>query len=530
VARLVYQDMTGTQRRQVLGRRVTIGRHPGQDIQLLDRVVSKEHAVITAQNDQFILTDIGSRNGTFVNGERIKGPIKLKDKDQFTCGATVFTFESRDAGDSLVERVTVHGPMDSAVFTRVSGRLEIVFLPEEQITSIETLRTDYEKLRIANELNQSLSTEFDLDKLCARILDRAFAIFPCDRGVILIKDQESSDLNPRAARLRNEDVDQPDIRISETILREVMEHHQAILSSDATMDSRFSGSHSIILEGIRSTMTVPLLYQDRLLGIIHLDSKIATGAFSEKDLHLLNGFARQASNSIEHTHLVLRMRQEALNREKLGRLLSPQIVEQVLEGRLDIRKGGSVLHGTVLFADIRGFTTMAEQIAPMDAVAMLNEYFEIMVEIIFKYGGTLDKFVGDEIMAIWGAPFSQPDDSVRAVTTAVEMQRALAEFNDTRRGEGLEPIQIGIGLNTGEMVAGYMGSSRSMSYTVVGDTVNTGHRLCALAGPGEVIVAGSTVEELRGVFRVEAMPPTRIKGKAQAVAMFRVLGEVTPAL
>jgi adenylate cyclase len=522
VAFLSYMDSAGMQRRVDLTNRVAIGRHPAQDIQLLDRIVSKEHAVIELRGDGYLIFDRDSRNGTLLNGEPVAHPTRLQDGDEITIGSTSFTFRKSDPEAELVRRVTVHDKMDSAIRTRVTSQLDVGFLPESQYTNIEQLRSDYEKLRIANELSQALSLEFDLERLLHKILDKAFAIFRCDRGVILIHDEGTDRFTPRAAKLRRNKAEAENIRISETILREVIEKHQGILSSDALMDSRFQGSHSIVIEGIRSSMSVPLLYDDRTLGIIHLDSQFAINAFSEKDLHLLSGFARQAAIAIEHSTLVARAKREAVTREKLSRLLPPVLVDEVLEGRMELRKGGDLKKATVLFADIRGFTAMSERIPPQDIVTMLNEYFEIMVEIIFKRGGTLDKFIGDEIMAIWGAPFPGPDDTSQAVRAAVEMQSALLEFNETRQNEGLDPIHIGVGLNTGEVVAGYMGSTRSMSYTVVGDIVNTAARICAVAGPGEIVIAARTLGEVRDSVEVEPMPPARVKGKREPVEVYRV--------
>jgi adenylate cyclase len=522
LALLYFTDPTGTHRRFHVREKVAIGRHPAQDIQLLDRVVSKEHAVIERRNGEFFLVDVGSRNGTYVNGHQIGKPHQLEDGDEITIGSTAFTYKDSDQPTSLIERVTVL-EVDSAIRTRIS-HADFGFLPETKIANIETLRADYEKLRIANELNSALSMEFDLEKLLHKILDRAFAIFKCDRGVVLVQD-EHGDLVPRAARERSKPQEDPeDIRISETILNEVIENRQAILSNDARVDQRFSGSHSIILEGIRSTMSVPLLYQERLLGVIHLDTKWATGAFSEKDIHLLAGFARQASMALEHSQLVDRMQREAVNREKLGRLLPPVLVDQVLEGRMELRKGGDFKNATIMFADIRGFTAMSERTPSQEIVTMLNEYFEIMVEVIFRRGGTLDKFIGDEIMAIWGAPFSRPDDVAQAVATAVEMQQALVEYNETRTEEGLPPIYTGIGLNTGELVAGYMGSTRSMSYTVVGDVVNTASRVTSLAGPGDVVITADTLGPIKDLLEVEALPPTKVKGKREPIEIFKVTG------
>src|SRR5690606_13252914 len=180
-----------------------------------------------------------------------------------------------------------------------------------------------------------------------------------------------------------------------------------------------------------------------------------------------------------------KLEREAITRERFQRLLSPQIAQQVLEGKVEIKKGGEARQTTVLFSDIRGFTSMSESESPQLIVDMLNEYFELMVEVIFKYEGTLDKFVGDEIMALFGAPVGHPDDATRAVRTAIEMMAVLGELNQLRMGRGEPEIKIGIGINTGEVVAGYLGSSKALEYTVIGDTVNTGARLCSLAKAGE---------------------------------------------
>ena len=155
---------------------------------------------------------------------------------------------------------------------------------------------------------------------------------------------------------------------------------------------------------------------------------------------------------------------------------------------------------------------------------MLNEYFEVMVEVVFTHEGTVDKFVGDEIMLLWGAPVRHDDDPSRATNAAVCMQEALIEFNRTRASEGLSPIQIGIGINTGELVAGYIGSTRTMSYSVIGDTVNTAARLCSAARAGEIIIAEETYRCIREEFETEALEPITVKGKSKPLCVYRVLG------
>lgn len=527
MAKVIYRDTRGIRRTHNLDSITRIGRHPEQDIQILDRVVSKAHAVIEKDMEgNYVLRDGGSRNGTFLNGEKISGSAILANGDTFSVGSTelVFQYDPKDA--TTENRVTIHADeLESHIQNRIAQQSTDRFMPEDKIQDTSVLRRDYEKLRIAHELGQSIGVETDLDVLLEKILEKAFEIFPADHGVILMRLEGTQRLVPMVVRGRDATIGVGDVRISRTILNEVIEEKQAVLSSDAMMDSRFSGAHSIILGNIRSTMSVPLLLDSHILGVIHLDSTVESGAFTEKDLQILTGFARQAAVLINHHRLLKKMEEEIVVREKLHRLLSPQLVEEVVSGRLELKKGGELRQNvTVMFADIRNFTPYSERHTPQHIVELLNEYFELMVDVIFKYEGTLDKFIGDEIMAVWGAPISNPDDTERAVRCAVEMQEVLRAFNVSREQNNEEPLQIGIGLNTGEVVAGYMGSTKSMNYTVMGDMVNTASRICSTAGPQEVLIGGDSFRDVATLVTAEKLPPTALKGKIEKVDLYRVRG------
>jgi len=535
MAKLSYRDADGVLREHELGERTTLGRHPNQMIQVLDRVVSKQHAVVEREEDgSFYLADGGSRNGTYLNGTMIEEPVELTNGDRITIGSTDLYFQDESevrAGeaDSSFHRggrgtVTIH---DEEVQTHVRSRLPQKvrdrFLPEEEIEDTDVLRRDYEKLRIAHELSGSIGLEMDLDVLLEKILDKAFELFPADRGVILLKDEKTGELTPMEARSET-DEGVADVRISETILSEVAEKKEAFLSSDAMSDSRFSGSESILVGQIRSTMSVPMLHDDELYGVIHLDTKMASGAFTEKDLQILTGFGRRAAGLVEHHRLLKRMEEEIVVREQVRRLLPPELVEEVVDGEISLEKGGELRRSTVMFADIRNFTSYSEQMPPTEVVSNINQYFEVMVDVIFEYEGTLDKFIGDEIMAIWGAPISQPDDAERAVECAIAVREALEEYNEQRREEGQVTFEVGVGLNTGEVVAGYMGSTKRMNYTVMGDTVNTANRICSEAGPGDVYIGENTFEEVGDMLECERLPATQLKGKVEQVDIYSVEG------
>jgi adenylate cyclase len=550
----------------------TLGRHPNNSIQLLDRIVSKEHMTITLVGSQYVLRDLGSLNGTYVDGNRISERALLGG-EEIALGGTVITFvpgppsayegqptaptplavprqplagspttpagigSSRAGhpfspfsaekpggitGPSRKTNVTMlPGMVESHIRSKLSATSDMNFLPERAISDADQIRRDYEKLRVSYELARAIGVELDIDKLLAKILDTAFLLLAADRGVVLLVDEDKQ-LKPRCVRTKH-GADE-EVVLSTTILETVKREKSAVLSNDASADSRFSGAHSIIMQGIRSTMAVPLLHGSELFGIMVLDSQVAVNAFNEKDLQLFQNVANQAAISIQNGLYAAKLEKEAVTRERFQRLLSPAIAEQVIHGKVDIVKGGELRDTTVLFTDIRGFTSMSESAKPEEIVAMLNEYFELMVEIIFRHEGTLDKFVGDEIMALFGAPVSHDNDSLRAVTTALEMLASLREFNSRRVAQGKVPIHIGIGINAGEVVAGYLGSSRALEYTVIGDVVNTGARLCSYAQAGQVIISETVYERVKHVFEIDELPPAQVKGKALPLRIFNVVG------
>ena len=513
----------------------TLGRHPNNTIQLLDRIVSKEHLHISLINGAWVVKDLGSLNGTCVNGERMTVDRPLNNADEITLGSTRIIFQSDTTavpgghqGESAksMSRVTMTpGMVESHIRTKLAPLQDISFMPERLVTDVEALRRDYEKLRVSYELQRAIGVELDVDKLLAKILDTAFQLLAADRGVVLLVEDDGS-LRPRCVRTKRAGAaTSEEVVLSTTILESVRRDKAAVLSSDASMDSRFSGAHSIIMQGIRSTMAVPLLQSGELFGIMVLDSQIATNAFTEKDLQLFQNVANQAAIAIQNGLFAKKLEKEAVTRERFQRLLSPAIADQVLSGRVEIAKGGELRDTTVLFTDIRGFTSMSESARPQDIVNMLNEYFEQMVEIVFKYEGTLDKFVGDEIMALYGSPVAHADDAYRAVKTALEMLRVLAEWNRKRVSEGEIPIHIGVGINCGEVVAGYLGSSRALEYTVIGDVVNTGARLCSVAKAGEIVVSEFVYARVKDHFEAIELPAAQVKGKSAALKIYKVVGE-----
>jgi adenylate cyclase len=527
---------SGRQERQLF-RHNSLGRHPRNTHQVLDRVVSKEHCHIELIEDRYVLKDLGSLNGTYINGDRVQQDQLLEPGDEITIGSTRIVFEpeqrpggvsfdallsgeSREATSRFKIGDTEAGPLIRA---KISVLAEKTFFAEELVQDDASLRRDYEKLRASYEVTQAIELGTSITSLCNKILEVAFRLVPADRGVVLLHNDQHI-LEPVSVRT-GEGVDpEQEVIVSKTILDTVVREKEAVLSHDASTDARFQSAQSVIMQGIRSTMCVPLLHSDTVLGVMIIDSKLATHAFTEKDLALFETVASQAAVAVQNTLFAKKLEQEAVTRERFRRLLSPDIAEQVISGKLEVQKGGELRETTILFADIRGFTSISESCEPKIVVDALNEYFERMVEIVFRYEGTLDKFIGDEMMVLFGSPVSHSDDPIRALRAALEMQEALATLNKRHEARELPPFEIGIGINTGEVVAGYIGSSQALEYTVIGDPVNTGSRLCSLAKAGQILVSEGTLGKLDGNFELEELPAEKVKGKAQPIRVFKLLG------
>jgi len=268
-----------------------------------------------------------------------------------------------------------------------------------------------------------------------------------------------------------------------------------------------------------------MLRGERTLGVVVLTSRSRSGVFTEKDLRILTTAANQAAIALHNAELAQQIAAEALVRQRFQRLLAPSLVERIVSGAMAVEKAGELRDVTVLFSDIRGFTTFSERRQPQEIVRLLNDYFEEMVDIVFRNEGTLDKFVGDAIMALFGAPVGHQDDAVRAVRTAWQMQQAIRALEARWPAGEPYPFRAGVGVNSGDVVAGFIGSSKALDYTVIGDVVNTASRLCGQAEPGEILIGQPTLARLPADhgFRVEPQMPVTVKGKAEALPVYRIV-------
>jgi len=218
------------------------------------------------------------------------------------------------------------------------------------------------------------------------------------------------------------------------------------------------------------------------------------------------------------------LRKKEIMQDAFGKYVTPEIVDMILQHPDESWLKGEIIDATVMFADIRGFTSFSEQRDPAEVVNVLNEYFTMATDVIFRYGGHVDKFIGDEIMSVFGAIIAEKNHPVKAVMTAVSLQKELQDINLKKKTEGDAAIRIGIGINTGELIAGNIGSNKRMEYTVIGDTVNLASRLTRLAGPDEIVISNSVYKMVSDFIIAEEVEPVTVKGKAEPVLTYKVKG------
>jgi adenylate cyclase len=289
-------------------------------------------------------------------------------------------------------------------------------------------------------------------------------------------------------------------------------------------DPRFMAAGSVLASGIRSSMCVPIRSKEKALGVLYVDHLSVQSRYGQEDMEFLAGFAAQAAVAIENARLYSRLEEEAVRRSSLLRFFPPSLVGPLLaSSRFGLEPIDTDV--TVLFSDISGFTSMSSRLSSREVVALLNGYFPVMAEIVFRHEGTLEKYIGDALMAIWGAPTPHPDDADRALSAALEMQEALARLN-AARPSGPE-LAIHIGLNSGSVTFGNIGSPEYVQFAAIGDTTNVASRVCNVAQAGEVVVSGSTSGRLTpGRWDLEALPPASVKGKDRPIEVHRVRGRV----
>jgi len=498
---------------------LTIGRLGSNDLTLPDEQISRQHARIDHRDDGYWISDLGSMNGTKVNDERITD-CHLVSGDVIRMGMHEMRFEDETTAKVQMAEGAPVVAGDGTIVKSLGDISEVTQdLKPGDSAALEKSNTT---LRTLYQVGKALLNAPDLGSLLNMIIDQVFKMLPAQRGFLMLLDKETGELVPSVVKT-TEPGFEGDLTISRTIADTAIRDRVSVLTADAATDPRFRAGESVVIYGIRSALCVPLWSDDDIIGVIFVDTKSNTHTFTEDDLDLLTAMANQAAIGIKNAQLAERAKRESELRSRLARYHSPDVIEHILraggESGLD---HASEVTATVLFSDIKGFTSLSEKLSPTEVATLLNEFFTEMTDIIFEYGGTLDKYIGDAIMALFGAPFAHEDDAVRAVRAALKMQRLLKDrlADDSM----MSRLAIRIGINTGIVVAGNIGSPRRMDYTVIGDAVNVAQRLESIAKPGQILIGGSTYNLVKDHFILNEIGRQRVKGKDVEVAVYEVLG------
>ena len=519
-----------------------IGRAAECRLVIEDSEVSRHHARLKHDGGKWTIKDLGSTNGTAVNGEELRQPGLLSDGDIVTVHTYELTvsieedagggivFDERDPDESVgtfiasadVLQLLQMGARDAVGAADAANKTaaEPAASPGGLSVSSRSTLSAHHVLELFSSAAEALLGVVSVEKVLEEIMHLAFDNVPAQRGAITLCEEEGAELRPVVVRgLEGDD----ELRISRKIATGAVQEHKAFLIREVDADDRFTASDTIARMDIRSAVCVPMEHDGQVQGLIYLDTRDNASRFGERDLRLVTVLGMLGAIGIRQTRYREEIAHQLEIRSRLERYSSPSVIErlkslgeysEMLAEERDI---------SVLFTDLCDFTALSESMAPADTARLLNSIFEQLTRVVFTHEGTLDKFMGDGMMAFFGAPFDQPDHAERAVAAAWEMSEALdainSELPEDRR------VSMRIGVNTGPAIVGDIGSQKRRDYTVVGDTVNVASRLeSTIASAGQIAIGESTHERVKKLFRCEPLPKMQVKGRQKEVTPFLLLG------
>lgn len=469
-----------------------IGRKSDSDIPLPDESASRAHAeiVLDPTDQHIIISDAGSTNGTFVNRERLIQPRRVGPEDQVRIGQHVLTVTRRDTEPKLGSAATLPGTQ-----------------PLTRDLLLESL--DHHAV-LMYEVSGRLNTVIDLETALREVSDLMRVAMGADKCQVI--------LSERFGLLH-------DLGFPVSIARMALDQRSAVIIPDAQADPHLG--KSTLLMRIRSAMCVPVMSGEKVMALIYVyKTRPLARPFDQSDLQLAVAISHQASLTIQRTRLLENVRKEQRVRQLLQRFLSPPEAEYLLQ---DYLKTGALpalseKTVTVVFADLVDSTGLAERIGAKRFSEILSRYYQQMTDVVFEHGGLLNKYLGDGIMAVFGVTSQQPEAENRAVLAGLDM---LSRIESIRILEN-EKVDMGIGINSGMTMAGYVGTDERVEFTVLGDAVNVANRLQGLARPNRIIIGPKTYELVtdkaeNNRYRLQSIGQVEVRGRLQAIEAFEVL-------
>src|SRR5438093_2527555 len=506
---LTVKHHGGSQQYQLSEGRTIVGRSPQCDVVINDDSISRQHARLAVGPAQVELTDLQSRNGTYLAGEPVRDAI-LRGGERLSFGDVEALLDKRSDEPTMVKSGAPTGATEHTMIRRLG---EPVAAATARVVEAPRL------INLLGEVARTLVATLQTSEILNRVIDLLLAHVPAERACLLLADPATKEFTSQIVRRQDRKPAQP-VEISRTVRDMTLRQRVAVLTSDVKQDSRFDGSQSVLLSDVRSLICGPLYAGEELIGLLYVDNPV-TRQFSEADLELFSAIANYAAVAITQGRLAERLRDESERRERLQRYHSPAVVERIMAKQHS--NGDDVLAAhdrdlSVLFADVVGFTALAETLAPSEVATLLNRFFSEMTDAIFAEEGTVDKFIGDAILAVFGAPVEQPDHAVRAVRAAQAMRRAVARLN----AAGGRVLRVRYAINSGVAIAGDVGSARRREYTVLGDVVNTASRLEALAEPDQILVSRATYDRLQPPVAATLLGEREIRGRTGRVEVLAI--------
>jgi len=542
VAYLIQKESPDTfQMFPILGSEFNIGRLPESDLCLPEIPVSRKHCQIRREENSYILADLESLNGTTLNGEKVK-TAELRDGDVIQVGSNTLVFhqpESRPARPGpeaqpspaplssppsapspppppRVEKAAP-APDPDLDWAEISRRVE-----EMNADDSKLVKPEFRNFYLLRDLCRVIIQANSEEDLLEVAMDGISRVFSFQVAGIFLRDPKAPDrLVPRCILGTNP----KNPEISTTILKYAGEKNLVLLSTDARTDPRLLSGDSISGLGIHSALASPLWDGEENLGVIYLSTRKPECSYRESDLELLSALANLVASGIRKLKLREGMEKERLLRSHLEHYHSPEVIDLIMKQARDSegKIPATVREITILFADIRNFTGLSERISPPEIAELLNEFFAYSTEAIFRHQGSLNKFLGDGLMAIFGAPLPLQNHAESAVRTALELIRETEKY--CTRLPASKRFAIKIGINTGEVVVGSFGNPKRMEYTALGDEVNTASRLESTAEAGQILISEQTKDMIKDLFPTREIGYVPLRGKALRVKVFEVITE-----
>ncbi|MBL8148678.1 MAG: FHA domain-containing protein [Blastocatellia bacterium] len=504
------------------------------NIVLPDSQISREHALIIKRGDKYFLKDLDSANGTYLNAEKISNERLLKDKDSIQIGSFLLRVKlvEETVPDITPPEFTPAGTVLLRAPSNASllmSRTDLTKLTVDK-TNVESMKKELEELRKKAEilshlyeLGSMFSSVFAFDEIFERMAKMLFQLTPAERCLVQIKDTTTGELKTKFIKFRSEQHNNSElISPPRAIVEQALREQVTLLSLDAQMDERIMGK-SVMLQNVQSVICAPLIANAKPLGVLYIDTHKSKLVFSPDDLDLMNAIAAQTSMALDNAANHERLMKEALAREAYSRFLPDHIVNEILVSPDSLKLGGTNKEATILFADVRGFTPLSEKLRPEEVVELLNQYFTIMTEKIFLHHGLLDKYIGDGMMALFGVAYAAEESPSNAVKAAIDMQKSMVDLREEFKQKYDAAVSIGIGINTGVITVGYIGSDRRMEYTGIGDPVNLASRLESNTKPSQILVSSYTHSLLKDAFPTKPLGKIAVKGKSEPQEVYEIV-------